>query len=50
MSVNGHSDLLPTIELGAKFAIHIHLAVYKALRGADIGIVLKNAQGEHVAV
>lgn len=44
------SDLLPTIELGAKFTIEIHLAVYKALHGANVIMIIKTSQGEHVAV
>jgi lipopolysaccharide transport system ATP-binding protein len=48
IGVNGYSDALPRIELGTKLTIEIGLTVHRALCGADIGIVLKTAQGEHV--
>jgi len=42
------SGVLPQIQLGIKFTIEIHLAVYRRLEAADIGFVLKNSQGDPV--
>ena len=42
--------LIPIIQLGEKFAIHVRLDVSSALRGANITLILKNSQGERVAV
>jgi lipopolysaccharide transport system ATP-binding protein len=53
IGINGpyrESSLLPTINLGAKFTIEIHLNVYKVLREANVTLVIKTSQGDHAAV
>jgi lipopolysaccharide transport system ATP-binding protein len=41
---------LPTIEIGAKFTIEIHLEVIKPLHEANVTVALKTAQGERAAL
>jgi lipopolysaccharide transport system ATP-binding protein len=47
-SLSDDTNGVNTIALGSAFTIEIQLAVYKALTGANIGILIKSPQGEVV--
>jgi homopolymeric O-antigen transport system ATP-binding protein len=46
----GDPEVLPRISMGAKFTIEVELAVYMALRGADIVLWLKTSGGENLTI
>src|SRR5262245_48380192 len=43
-------EWLPAIVMGSDFAIHVRIQVLKQLNGSSLTIILKNIQGERVAV
>jgi lipopolysaccharide transport system ATP-binding protein len=42
------SSNLPVLKLGERFTIKVHLAVYKVLKTADFGLIIRTSQGEPV--
>ena len=50
ISLNGLTDKLPSLEMGATFSISIELQVLQEIQGANLTVTIKNAQGHSAAL